>query len=302
MSNAVLVAKNLGLPNEIADKTKNALENNEDNSILVVEKLQETQRQLTIELEKVKDLRSETENIKSEYEEKLEQVKKEKKRAVKVIKDKFESEITSAKNEIRTLLSELKAQKNEKIIRKNYAKLSQMDNDFNEKLSEHAVKEEYGEIDWSTIKIGAKLTVKNLNQIVELAAMPDKKGKVEVKMGNILTKIPIINLAPYIKSFDNSDKYIPVKKFDEFSLKKHTVSNRLDLRGMRVEDGLNALDMFLDEASLANLSEVTIIHGHGTGAMKQAVRDYFSISPYVKEYRPGNDTEGGDGVSVVKIK
>ncbi|MBO7673235.1 Smr/MutS family protein, partial [bacterium] len=123
-----------------------------------------------------------------------------------------------------------------------------------------------------------------------------------VKMGNIITKIPADNLAPYRKDLDNSYKYTKTSKIDDFSLKKHTVSSRFDLRGMRVEDGLNALEMYLDEASLANLNEVIIIHGHGTGAMKQAVRDYFTISPYIKEFRPGNDTEGGDGVSVVAIK
>lgn len=301
-SNAVLVAQNLGMPEEIAVKTKEILSSDKDNSILVVEKLQETQYKLSQELEKAKAIREENEIIQKDYEEKLELVKKEKKHAVKLIKDKFEGEINAAKAEIKMLLKELKAQKNEKIIRKNYAKLSQMDNDFSEKLDEYEVKEEYGEIDWNNIKTGTKLTVKKLNQTVELINLPDKKGKAEVKMGNIITKIPAENLAPYRKDLDNSYKYAKSNKIEEFSLKKHTVSNRLDLRGMRVEDGLNALDMYLDEASLANLNEVIIIHGHGTGAMKQAVRDYFTISPYVKEFRPGNDSEGGDGVSVVAIK
>ena len=301
-SNAVLVAQNLGLPDEIAVKTKEILSSDKDNSILVVEKLQETQYKLSQELEKAKAIRDEAEIAQKDYEEKLEQVKKEKKHAVKIIKDKFDGEINSAKAEIKALLKELKNQKNEKIIRKNYAKLSQMDNDFSEKLEEYEVKEEYGEIDWTSIKTGTKLTVKKLNQTVELISMPDKKGKVEVKMGNIITKIPADNLAPYRKDLDNSYKYTKTSKIDDFSLKKHTVSSRFDLRGMRVEDGLNALEMYLDEASLANLNEVIIIHGHGTGAMKQAVRDYFTISPYIKEFRPGNDTEGGDGVSVVAIK
>lgn len=301
-SNAVLVAKNLGLPNEIALKTKEILSSGKDNSILVVEKLQETQQKLAHELENASKLRGETEIIKKDYEKKLEEVKNEKKRAVKLIKDKFECEINSAKNEIKALLSELKKQKNEKVIRKNYAKIAQLNSDFKDKLGEYEIKEEYGEIDWTVVKIGEKLTLKNLNQTVELISLPDKKRKVEVKMGNIVSKISTDSLAPYVKEFDNSTKYSKSNKIEEFSLKKHTVSNRLDLRGMRVEDGLNALDLYLDEASLANLNEVTIIHGHGTGAMKQAVRDYFNISPYVREFRSGNDAEGGDGVSVVMLK
>ncbi len=301
-SNAVLIASNLGLPQEITEETKNILKSDKDNSIIVVEKLQETQQKLAHELQKVELLRTETETLKQEYEEKAEQIKKEKKRAIKFIKDKFEGEINSVKNEMKTMLKELQAQKNEKIIRKNFARLSGINIDFREKIDEYEVKEEYGEIDWNTIKTGTKLTVKKLNQIVELVSMPDKKGKVEVKMGNITTKVDIENLAPYRKDFDNSNKYSATRKIEEFTLKKHSVSNRLDLRGMRVEDGLNALELFLDEVSLAGLTEITVIHGHGTGAMKQAVREYFTISPYVKEFRAGGDNEGGDGVSVVSIK
>lgn len=301
-SNAVLVAQNLGLPVEITNSAKGILSDSKDNSILVVEKLHQTQLKMSKELEDADILRQEAEKLKQEYAEKLEQVKKEKKHAVKIIKDKFEGEINAVKTEMKAMLKELQAHKNEKVIRRNFARLSGADSEFKEKLDEYEVKEEYGEIDWTTVKIGTKLTVKKLNQAVELVSLPDKKGKVEVKMGSILTKIPKENLAPYRKDLDNSLKYSPQRKIDEFSLKKHTVSNRLDLRGMRVEDGLNALDMYLDEVSLANLSEVTIIHGHGTGAMKQAVREYFTISPYVKNFRPGSDTEGGDGISVVTIK
>ena len=92
----------------------------------------------------------------------------------------------------------------------------------------------------------------------------------------------------------------------------HRVSRLLEIYGQlqdrchkvgeRVEDALDNLEAYLDKASLANLSPVYIIHGHGTGALKSAVRDFISTSPYVAKYRPGEDTEGGDGVSVVEIK
>ena len=106
----------------------------------------------------------------------------------------------------------------------------------------------------------------------------------------------------YNKNFDNSGKYHAPNTTQNFNLKKYSVSNRLDLRGFRVEDALDSVELYLDEVSLAGLQEVIIIHGHGTGALKSAVREYLSDSPYVKSFRPGNDSEGGDGVCVVSIK
>ena len=76
----------------------------------------------------------------------------------------------------------------------------------------------------------------------------------------------------------------------------------MDLRGKRVEESLDELESYFDKASLANLSPVYIIHGHGTGALKSAVREFISTSPYVAKYRIGEEAEGGDGVCVVDIK
>lgn len=302
LSNAILVASNLGLPAEIAEKAKEMLHSQKDNSIIVVEKLQETQHKLSQELQTAQELRESTDEIKKEYEENLTHLKKDKKKTVKIIKDKFDREILEVKAEIKEIMDELRREKSEKIARRAYARLAQLEGGFKDKLSEHEIKEEYGEIDWNTVKTGTKLTVKELNQIVELLSLPDKNGKVQVKMGNLTTKLPIKKLAPYNKSFDNSGKYYAPNTTQNFNLKKYSVSTRLDLRGYRVEDALDSLELYLDEVSLASLQEVIVIHGHGTGALKQAVREYLSESPYVASFRPGNDSEGGDGVCVVKIR
>ena len=71
---------------------------------------------------------------------------------------------------------------------------------------------------------------------------------------------------------------------------------------LKAENSIELLEAYLDKASLANLSPVYVIHGHGTGALKTAVRDFLIVSPYVAKFRPGEDTEGGDGVSVIDIK
>jgi DNA mismatch repair protein MutS2 len=80
-----------------------------------------------------------------------------------------------------------------------------------------------------------------------------------------------------------------------------TVASSLDLRGAKVVEALEVLDRYLDDASLAGLDQATIIHGLGTGALRDAVRDYASGHPLVKSWRPGGRGEGGDGATVVAL-
>ena len=165
-------------------------------------------------------------------------------------------------------------------------------------------KEQYLEIDWTKVQINDRVMVKNLNQPVTVLSLPDKNGVLYIQMGMIKTKVKKDKLAVYNPELAKKVN-LPLgalKKETSFALKKYDISNKLDLRGERVEDALDNLEAYLDKASLANLSPVYIIHGHGTGALKSAVRDFISTSPYVAKYRPGEDTEGGDGVSVVEIK
>ena len=80
-----------------------------------------------------------------------------------------------------------------------------------------------------------------------------------------------------------------------------SVASSLDLRGARVDEALDALDRYLDDAAVAGLGSVTIIHGHGTGALRDAVRSAASDHPLVRSARPGERGEGGDGATVVTL-
>ena len=302
LSNAIAIATNLGLDKELTEKAKEIVVSTKDPSILVVEKLQETQAKLAQNLEEAEELKETSESLKSEYEDSLAQIKKDKKKTVKIIKDKLDRELLEVKAEIKNILDELRREKSEKIARRSYARLAQTEQKFRGKLSEYDEKQQYEEIDWTNVKTGEKLLLKEMNQPVILLSLPDKNENVLVQMGNFKTKIKKEKLAPYDASYERKENVYRPSSFNKFELRKASVSNTLDLRGYKVEDALDSLEFYLDKASLANLASVTIIHGHGTGALKSAVRDFLSTSPYVAKYRPGEDSEGGDGVSVVDIK
>ena len=302
LSNAISISANLGLDKEIVEKAKNIIVSQKDPSILVVEKLQETQAKLAQNLQETEKIKEESEIIKSEYEESLQNIKKDKKKTVKNIKDKFDHELLSAKAEIKEILDELRKEKSEKIARRSYARLAQMEQKFRGKLDKFDEKQQYEKIDWNKVNINDKLILKELHQPVIVLSLPDKNNNIFVQMGNFKTKIQCEKLAPYDKKKKKKESVYRPSSFKSFELKKVSLSNTLDLRGYKVEEALDSLEFYLDKASLSNVSPVYIIHGHGTGALKSAVREFLSSSPYVKEFRPGEDGEGGDGVSVVDIK
>ncbi len=301
LSNAISIAANLGLDKELAQKAKEIIVSSKYPSIAVVEKLQETQAKLAHNLEEAETLKQTSQTLKQQYETSLEAVKKDKKKTVKNIKDKFDRELLSVKAEIKDILDELRREKSEKIARRSYARLAQTEQKFRGKLSEYDEKQHYEEIDWSSVKVNDKLILKELNQPVTLLSLPDKNKYVTVQMGNIKTKIKCNKLAPYDSTYEKKQNVYKPNSFNSFELRRINISNTLDLRGLKVEDALDDLENYLDKASLANLACVTVIHGHGTGALKSAVREFLSTSPYVAKFRPGEDTEGGDGVSVIDI-
>ncbi len=304
LSNAISISQNLGLDKDICETAKQILVSQKDPSILVVEKLQQTQQELSKNLKEAEDLKETSQALKKEYEETLSDVKKNKKKTIKHIKDKFDYEILSAKAEIKDILDEIRKEKSEKIARRSYARLAQAEQIFRKKLEEYEEKQNYEPVDWQNVQPKDKLLLKELNQPVTLLSLPDKNNNVYILMGNFKTKIKTEKLAGFDQTFAKiADKLKPVTSSSQtFTLKRRELSPTLDLRGYKIEDGLDKLEIYLDNASLANLTPLTIIHGHGTGAMKSAVREYLSTSPYIKEFRPGSEHDGGDGVSIVDLR
>ncbi len=166
--------------------------------------------------------------------------------------------------------------------------------------------------------IGARVAVMSLNQrgvIEEIADGIENNPRaiVVVRAGAVKLKVPAADLKLLSdlpkeakgKTGGSSGKSKAAGAGrlyrNENSVFVRTDSNTVDLRGERVDSALSKLEQFLDACLLSSISPVMIIHGHGTGAVKEAVRHYLSASTYVSKFRPGETYEGADGVTVAEL-
>ena len=148
------------------------------------------------------------------------------------------------------------------------------------------------------IEIGDLVWVASLQASGEVLAIYDASGEADVQLGNFRLKLPLKRLELRQKAV----KEAPAATVKiQSSGPGPSPGMELDLRGERVEEGLDRLERYLNAAYRARLPFIRIIHGHGTGAMKSAVRDVLKRHPLVGSTRAGEGNEGGDGVTMVKL-
>jgi len=300
-SNAITIAKNLGLEENIADNARNIYLTQKDPTGEILEGLQNTQQELSRNAERVESAKDEIEKLEKEYSEKLEKVNAEKKKTISVYKKKFEGELSRARNEIREILDEIHRTKSEKVSRRAMNKLNEIESGLREIIVEEkeTLEPEYEGVNWDKIKPGDPVYIKELEQDAMLISLPDKNGNVDIQIGLMKSSVRADRV---VKSGSKSYKAPEIKKKSySGGLGRPQLNNTLDLRGMRVEDALNELDHYLDSASLSSLASVSIIHGHGTGVLREAVREYLQRSPYIAKFRAGTQAEGGDGITIADL-
>ncbi|MDU7439940.1 MAG: Smr/MutS family protein [Clostridium sp.] len=160
----------------------------------------------------------------------------------------------------------------------------------------HNMKENEGE-PITNVTLGMEAFLPSLNQTVVIISMPDHRGDVQVEAGIMKINVKLKDLRK-----TKVTKQEKVKKKREVKLNLSNIESRVDLRGMDSEEACYKTDKYLDDAYRANLGEVTIVHGKGTGVLRNAITAMLKRHPHVKSFRLGVYGEGGDGVTVVELK
>ncbi len=300
-SNAFAIAKNLGIDEKIIEKASIEYSAQISDESKILASLQEKYTELNRKSEEASRLMAEAQEKFDKYNELLEKTNAQKRKSLSDFKKRYENTLADAKSEIKSVLESLNKNKTRENALKSYKKISQAGKDFSGQVFEDSKEISTKYIELETVAVGEKAVIKELDQDVEILSLPDKRGNLQILIGQLKTTINIKKLAKSLRE----KKTITRKKYklsaSSFEYSKWNLSPKLDLRGERVEDALIELEAYLDRASLANLTPVQIIHGHGSGQLRHAIRDYLDDSPYVAKYRPGENSEGGDGVTIIDI-
>ncbi len=154
------------------------------------------------------------------------------------------------------------------------------------------------------VVVGQSVVLRRLGQVATVLAPTDADGKVLVQAGIVRLRVDLADLASAPAGGASEG---PVARPHaaastvDATRRAQTATAELDLRGLRADEALHTLDRWLDDALLAGLAEGRVIHGKGTGALRQVVAEHLAGRPYVHGFRLGQTGEGGDGVTVVRL-
>ncbi|GAA0857277.1 endonuclease MutS2 [Clostridium nitritogenes] len=301
-SNAFEISRRLGLKDEIIKGAKEFI--NEDNLKFedLIRELQEKSIKANKDAREALNEKQEALKLKEKYEEKVKKLDKARDKAYMDARREAKDIIARAKDEADEILKAMRELEKMGIEGGGRSRLEEERRKLKESLEKkenslYKQKEEKGE-KLKNITLGMEAYLPSLNQNVTIVSLPDNKGEVQVEAG--IMKISV--KAKDLRATSNTTSKPKPKKKREVKLNLSNIESRIDLRGLDAEEACFRTDKYLDDAYMANLSEVTVVHGKGTGVLRKAINDMLKRHPHVKSYRLGVYGEGGDGVTVVTLK
>lgn len=293
-SNAFNIAKRLGLKEEIINDAKKMAVTSDDIVRQLVLKLEKKAKQLeeqTLEYERLKE---DTYQIKQEYDAKVKKFEKEKQILYKKAQAEADEFVMTIKNGALQIIEEAKKLKNDQVKLHEIIDVRHQVNN----LDRDIVKErEMQNTDNSNLEVGDDVYIISYDQYGTISRIL-KDNQYEVSIGNMSVKLAKKELTK-VKTITNQQ---PKEINFSFRKSKATISMTLDLRGKRYEDAKEALDKYIDDLVVVGLKQATIIHGYGTGVIRELVQNFLKNNKNIASYRYGGENEGGFGVTVITLK
>ncbi len=307
-SNAFSISAKLGIPDKIIDEANKLVSTENQRFEEVIAKLEADRIELENKEREISRLKAEQEQKLAELEKELDDLNKRKEDEIAKARVQAMRIVESCRMQADSLIDELNDIKKQKdksdfsqlavnARSKNKSAINKMFDTANPVIASE--QKEY--VPPRPFKRGDNVVIAGINKKGILAGDPDPSGMVFVQSGVMKTKISVKKLRlvePEKVTYQN-------KKISTKGVRgkmERSSSMELDIRGYAVDDGVHELDMFIDNAVLSGAGIITVIHGKGTGVLRQGIHKRLKSHPSVKSFRLGLFGEGEDGVTIVELK
>ncbi len=310
-SNALAIARRLGLSNEIIEGAKETLDPDElraEDLLNEIHRQRDLSRKAREEAEKAQ---RDAEKMKAELNRRLELIEDERRAILEHARRKSEEELLGLQDELESVRRQLaRARQPLEALKPLQEQVAEM----SETVQKPVMRQAVPEATERPLRLGDKVRVRSIRMEGVITAMSDTDF--EVQVGNLRVRArqndiqragepetpPVVEAPTKAKVSGSTGSAAPASSAKTpASTFYPSPGMELDLRGQRAEDALEALDRYLESAYLAGLLFVRIIHGKGTGKLRQVIREALTQSPHVKSWESGGEKEGGDGVTVAKL-
>lgn len=298
-SNAIEIAKNMGLNSSIIDTARDGLDRDEKHIEQLIRSLEESRRTARNNEDKIQLMLKEIENKNVLSSLELERLQKRRQQLTENAELETNKLLNKSVNEAEIIIQQMK----ELIKEADNQSLLLAHKLKKEIINLNASKPEINTIDYqidtnTNLSIGMSVNVNPLNVVGTIVNINEKSETAEVLIGNIKSIIKKENLIPII--LPKVEKIQPIKT--NKNLINNSFSPEINLIGKSVMDASYELDIYLNKAILSSIDKIKIIHGMGTGKLKEGLRAFLKSSTFVKSFREGDYFEGGMGVTIVTLK
>ena len=304
-SNAFAISSKLGLPDHIIEDAKRHITEDKESFEDLLANLENSR--VTIEKERLEiaGYKEEVKALKQKLEAKQEKIDQAKEKILRQANEEAREILQNAKelaDETIRVFQKAEAGISIKDLEKSRQKVRDKISEKNEKLTLKNDKPTHKVLKPTQIRPGDSVKVVSMGLKGTVSSLPDKNGKLFVQCGIIRSKVSLNDLVLIEEETINTGKMQRSSSGKLKMSKSYSISTEINLLGRTVDEALSELDKYLDDAYLAHLPSVRVVHGKGTGALRNAVHNYLRKNRVVKSYRLGEYGEGDAGVTIVEFK
>lgn len=305
-SNAFAIAGKLGLPSYIIEEAKRHLSEQDESFEDLLADLETSRRTIEKEQDEIASYRRELERLKNEASQKQKRLDEQKERILREANEKAHAILAEAKDVADETIRNFHKFGKENIsaadMERERERLRKKMNSTATGMSQEAKKPKKQHKP-GDFRLGESVRVLSMNLNGTVGSLPDQKGNVTVQMGILRSQVHISDLEIIEDTPAYSAKQMHKTGKGKMKMgKAFSVSPEINLLGKTVDEAVAELDKYLDDASLAHLSTVRVVHGKGTGALRTGIHNYLKRQKRVKSYRLGAFGEGDAGVTIVELK